>query len=165
MSFPLKPTDMWTDNNRTRTRALFEEECTAEDSPVACLERSKLGLDSLHDVYISTCVDDPSEATFIDKAFDGDFHYWSDLKEAKWIQSYLDRWREESDIRRKGKAFKTLIDEVKDKGKNAVTSAKYLISEPYKAKTTSVRKQTNKTKEAAKSEFAADIHRLKDYAK
>lgn len=104
--FPLKHSDMWTATNSPRTRSLFEDECLPTDTPVASLERSKAGHEeTLHKAYIAYCVDDPSETNFIDYAFGGDFRYWKELKNTKWMQPYLDRWKEEADIRRKAKAF------------------------------------------------------------
>jgi hypothetical protein len=158
----LDQSDMWAHNNVIKTSSVFVESCRDSDTPVMCLEKDRKGLPCLRTFYIQYCVEDASEVEFADAVF-GDFQYWQQLKKAKWFLPYLEEWQEEVDVRRKSKAFKAIVKEVDEGGKNAITAAKFLIQEPYKGRTVAARKKVSKTTDTARGDFAADVIRLKAY--
>lgn len=136
------------------------------DPPIMTLTRNTRNgeLISLRALYIQYCVDDPTEATFCDEVF-GDWYYWSKLRVVKWFQPYLKEWMEECDVRRKSLAFKAVVKEIKEDGKGALQAAKFLITDPHRAKTKENKEISKRTTEAAKAEYQDDVTRLADYMK
>ena len=162
----LSQDQLWGGNGHPFTRSLFwERHVPGRDTPIMSLGRdNKEGLINLRALYIKYCVDDPTEVDFIDAVFE-DFIYWGRLKELDWFQPYLEDWQTEATVRRKKIAYKTMIDEVKNDGKNAFQAAKFLITQPEAPKTRAARRKVKETSELAKGEFAEDITRLEDYMK
>lgn len=121
----------------------------------------------LKKLYMSFCVEDPSEITFCDEVF-GDFHYWSCLQEASLFKPILETWRYEASVRRKQLAFKEVIKELKE-GKASFQAAKYLVEEPWKGGPTAAdrKKAKAKSQESAEeafqnSQIQDDVKRLRD---
>ena len=157
---------LYGDNSVIRTRSLFVETNVRGSlvTPVMGLERNARGLPNLRDFYIEFCTNDPTETDFVEHVF-GDYLVWRKIKESNWMQPYLEDWQKECTTRRKSKAFKALVQEVEEGGKNAITAARFLISEPYKPKTKVEKEKVKETTDAAKNEYASDIARLADYKK
>lgn len=121
----------------------------------------------LADLYIALTVDDPSEATFVDEVF-GDFFFWKSLSNSQFFKPHLEEWKEVAEIKRKQKAFKAIMNEVKTEGKSSFSAAKYLIEEPWRGAPTAaerkrMRSKVNETTEKAFSDqqIQEDVERLK----
>ena len=71
-------------------------------------------------------------------------------------------WQHEADVKRKSRAFKFIIEEIKNDGRNAYHAAKYLIDEPWKGRTKPAQdKRRKSTVEAVPS----DVTDLADFIK
>lgn len=158
----IKPEDLYTSSGQRRTRALFKETCSAQDTPVAALGKRTDGLIPMRDLFIEFCVYDPSEAEFAELVF-GDYSHWALIKDTPWIAPYLDEWRMITDVKRKSIAFKSILKEAQE-GRSPLAAAKYLIEEGWKDKrNTKTRKQNRESTEKAVDSVSSDIARLKDY--
>jgi hypothetical protein len=153
---------------RRLTRSLFKETCLTTDSPLMTLGRdTDNGYINLRELFIKFVVDDPSESDFAEAVF-GDYSFWVFLCKADWMGEYVEEWRMIADVKRKAKAFKTIIKEVDEEGKSSFTAAKYLIEEPWKVKEAEdkrgARQRIRKTAEQAfeESGISEDVKRLKE---
>lgn len=161
----LTPKDLYNDRNNMRLREIF-----SEFNPEALLTMDRNGKEgkiSLYKLYIDLSVDDPSEVAFAEEVF-GDIYFWQTLCQSNWFSKHIMEWREIAAIKRKKAAFKTIVDEVKTKGKNSFSAAKYLIEEPWKLGSAKERKKVRqeiaKTAEEAFKDttLQSDINRLKE---
>lgn len=163
---------LFTSQNVPRTKDIFYEHRYAGKSEGAnaiftVANVPAEGYIPLKKLYMTFCVDDPSEVTFCDEVF-GDFYYWSCLQEASLFKPILEAWRYEASVRRKQMAFKQIINEVKE-GKSAFQAAKYLVEEPWKGGPTAAdrKKAKAKSQESAEeafqnSQIQEDVKRLKE---
>lgn len=158
----LNKDDIWAANGHPKTSSLFKESCRWDDKPIMSLNGGDPTLPCLRDFFVPLVANDPTEVEFAEAVFN-DLRYWLKLKEAKFMQPYLEEWRELADIKRKQMAFKALLDEVKTNGRSAATCARYIIEEPWK---TSKSKKTEATKkrttQKAVEPFSDDISRLQE---
>lgn len=147
---------------KMKTQSLFIETARPGDDPFLSLRPQKdNGMVSLRDLFIQYTTDDPSEVTFSEVVF-GDYEFWLNLLKCKWMQPYAKQWRTIADARRKAKAFRSMIEEVENKGKSAFSAAKYLIDEPWKDKRSPKTKEDSKeSTNRAFSEVNEDFERLK----
>lgn len=166
------PSDIWSGQNSPKTVEPFHEFRLAKEysqPPMFSVSRRpKDGLIPLFSVYMSLTQDDPSETTFVEDVF-GDWYYWAALSQSAQFKPILEEWRHFAAIKRKQKAFKTIVEEMKSDRPSRFAAAKYLIEEPWKGGLTAserkkIRKQTQETTEEAfkQSLVAEDIQRLKE---
>lgn len=152
---------LWASNGSARTNSLFFESARPGDEPLMALQsKTKSGI-TLRELFVPLVTEDPTETLFAETVF-GDVRYWLRLREAPFMKNYLEEWTKEADIKRKSKAFETILSEIKTSGRNAYNAAKYLIEEPWKGTTKAARKSRKETTEAALSPFKEDIDRLKE---
>lgn len=144
-----------------RTQSLFLETRRHGDEPLFTLKPgTRHGCPSLRDLFIEYTVYDPSESSFAEAVF-GEVAYWENLKKADWMQDHIEKWRYIADVKRKAIAFKTIIKEVENDGRNAFSAAKYLIDEPWKdKKNPKVKEEVKKTTEEASDRVQEDRLRL-----
>lgn len=152
--------------NHRLTKALFFETASDTSSAIMTLSRKpKRGLVCLRDLFLELTVDDPSEYEFAEHVF-GDYAHWKLISDTAWMKPYLEEWRMVADVKRKSKAFKSVVREVDEGGRNSYTAAKYLIEEPWKDKRRKgVKEQVEATKERASSAVASDFERIKEMMK
>lgn len=153
---------LYSHNNIPRTSSLFAETCRVGDDPPIMSLNGKDDLPCLRDYYVALVSVDPSEASFAEAVF-GDVRYWLYLREQPFFQKYLAEFRELASTKRKQMAFEAIIEDAKDKtSRTRVTSAKYLIEEPWIPNTRRTKETKKKTTEAAVSPFKDDITRLRE---
>lgn len=140
---------------------------TFKNKPIEC---HGVTLHSFHNLYMQYCVTDPTEVSFVDAVFDGNFIYFERIQNNSSVRTYLDQYRKEAAIRRKSIAFKTIVGEAASDSKGATAAAKYLIDEPWAtkdARTTDGRKKRAEARETAAKAFEdasiqEDIKRLRE---
>lgn len=154
---------LYTWNNIPRSGSLFIDLVPDPETNILCLVSNQRGLPSLRDLYLEYVPEDPSEATFAEAVF-GDIVFWEKLKTGVIRDEYA-KWPPLADIKRKQMAFKAIVDEVKDKGRNSYQAAKFLIDEPWKPNTKASKAESKKTTDEASKAVEADITRLSEYMK
>lgn len=152
---------LWSSTGNPRTRSLFSETKKPGDEPIMTLNGGNKSLPCLRELYVPLVAEDPSEATFAETVF-GDIRYWTKLREADFMESYLKEWNMIADIKRKQKAFEAIMDEVKSKGRSAFSAAKFLLDEPWKPNDKETKEAKRKSTEEAYNPFKEDVERLKD---
>mgnify|MGYP005848278509 CR=1 FL=1 len=154
--------DFLNDANRYKTRALFKEICQPGDEPIFSWSRNKdNGYINIRQLFIDLTVDDPSEATFAETIC-SDIGWWEEVRNCYWIQSQLKEWRKVAAIKRKSKAFKSIVKEIEEGGRSSFTAAKYLIEEPWVDKRTKqAREDSKETTKEAFDQVSKDVERLK----
>lgn len=153
---------LWDTMGRPYTKALFRE-FGGEGAPLSLSKHEQDGCINLRHIYISHCVDDPTELMFAEAVF-GDWEYWDHLRQVKWMAEQVAKWREVVEVKRKARAFSTIIEDASDpKSRSKVSSAKYLIEEPWKGKTKAVRKAVEETTTQAHGQVRHDIERMKEH--
>lgn len=154
----------FTSNGISRSRGLFKEMAVEGDSPVFTLSKAgKDGYVSLRKLYIEYVKDDPSEDTFVEVVF-GDWHIWNKIKGASWFEEHYEEWQNIAAVKRKSEAFKTIVaDAMDEKSRTKVSSAKYLIEEPWERKTKTQKERTKETARSAYSQVDKDLERLREH--
>lgn len=143
---------MYNDMNNPAFQRLVVEFCYQSNrdtsKAIFTMRPHKEGYISLRQIFVQHVAEDPSEASFAETVF-GDVGYWLRVREQKEMKSWLPEWREEAEVIRKSNAFKAVIQEVKEEGKNSFAAAKYLIEEPWKGRSKKAVEQKRKTSEKA----------------
>lgn len=135
-----------------RTKSLFAEFGTSSET-ILTLNMKDKGYPDLHTLYVRFVVDDPSEATFAEEVF-GDIAFWERLKRAPFMKKNLAAWKHEADVKRKSKAFKHIMKEIQEDGRNAYQAAKFLIDAPWEPRSRTTKKANDEsTAEAAPAEI------------
>ena len=154
---------LYTEQNVPYPRNIFSE---WNHKAVFCMSRQTKteGKIPLADLYVSLTLDDPSEATFVDEVF-GDYYFWKVLSNASFFREELELWKEEVEIKRKRKAFKTIIKSAEENW----TAAEYVLEEPWKGGPSAAENKSQKAKILATTEeffqekqVQEDIERLKE---
>ncbi len=118
---------------RFRTQSLFREMSHQGDDhdPIFTLkENDPQGkLPSLHRLYME--VADPTEYDFAMLAF-GSWRHFTHLSKLQWFAEYLDRYREELEIKLRSAAIKDLLLHARTKG--GTPAAKFLSEAGWKPK-------------------------------
>lgn len=145
------------------TKALFYELNLGGSEVLFTLKhQDHKGYVSLRKLFISLTVHDPSEVTFAETVF-GDMSYWTAIQNSPSLSEYIEEWRQVADIKRKSEAFKAIIDEVQNEGRNRYSAAKFLIDEPWKPKDRASKEKQKKTTQAARTQVNDDVERLREY--
>lgn len=143
-------------NGIPRTKSLFAEYGVTSETILTFNDTGK-PYPALKPLYIKFCVDDPSEAEFALAVF-GDITFWEKLKNSPIMEKHLDEWRHETDVMRKSKAFKHIMHEIENDGRNSYSAAKFLIDEPWKPKTKeSKQAKAQTTAEAVSASAHTDV--------
>lgn len=150
--------DRLNSNNTRRTKSLFKEfaispayvKFTVADNPVS-------DMIPLKSIYLGMCVEDPTEHDFATYVF-GEYKHWTEITECGWMKPIIEDWRDEADVIRKKRAFKTLVSN----SSNNNAAARYLIEEPWKVGT-KAKKNSKATTDKAAQSIAGDVKRLKDF--
>lgn len=154
--------DLFTSGNVMRSSALIKEFCRPGDTPIFCLSPVRDDLPSLQNLYIQYCTDDPTEMTFAEEVF-GYVQVWFNLREVTRLKPHLEDWRKICEEKRKSKAFKTIVNEVKEDKPGRLQAAKFLIEEPWKDKRVSkTKREADKTSAKAYNEVHDDLKALQE---
>lgn len=165
-----KKEDLYMPGGQMYTQSLFRE-WGNEDALLTYTKHKQDGATSLKELYIGFCVDDPTELEFAEHVF-GDYLFWEHLKSVSWMAKEVEDWKRIVDVKRKSKAFRTVIQEATNAdGRNRFTASKYLIEEPWKAKDgrtkdgRKARKESRETTEAAAEsrELKEDFERIRSH--
>lgn len=159
-----KKEQLWANNNKPRLSSIFKETARAEQMPhiLMTLRGHDPDLPCFRDLFISLVTNDPSEASVGEVVFN-DVYYWLILRETDFIKPYLEEWRKVADVKRKQKAFESIVNEVATNGKNQFAAAKYLIEEPWKPNTKASRATKKETTKEAFDPFKEDIQRMSEH--
>jgi hypothetical protein len=112
---------------------------------------------SLHKLYVE--MEDLSEYEFANKYF-ANYTHWSTLRAAEWFKPYYDKMREELIVRLQAKAYKSMLEQVKD-GSASQTTLKYLADREFLPKGDVGRPSSKKKRnEAARELLDEDLERL-----
>ena len=155
---------IYSGNNRPRILCLIMElRQRYDEEPIFTIRDEKEGLISLKKLFVSHCVDDPTEVSFAEAVF-GNVGYWLEVRDIPLLKKHVDQWRTEADIVRKSRAFKALYSEVVNDGRAALTAAKYLIEEPWKERKDKAKSRKTSEEAATKThnEYSEDFERLKE---
>jgi|SRR6056297_2040305 len=155
-------------NNIRYTKKIFYE-WVGSKGLVNLSHEERGGTIPLRKLFIPMTIIDPTEVEFAEYVF-GDYAYWEFLERRtkSWTAKDIAEWRRMAEVGRKSMAFKTIYEELKA-GKASYQAAKYLIEEPWKARTPDVdkRKARKESQETAEEAFEAtgiseDLKRLKE---
>ncbi len=151
--------DQLYNKGHVRTKALFVE---FGDTPetILSLTSSDKGYPCLKNLYVSLCTDDPSEVTFVDAVF-GDFQFWERLKKSPFMKEELPKWEHEATVRRKSKAFASIVGRLDENTPTGYQAAKFLIDEPWKKSPADKKRKQDTTRKA--HEATVDVPSLQEY--
>lgn len=147
---------LYSPTGKILTKSLFSEFGTGPNTILSLRDTGKFP--SLKNLYVNLCTDDPSEYTFATTVF-GNVQFWETLKQVTWMEEALEEWRHEAAIKRKSEAFKSIIKEVKEDGRNAYQAAKYIIDEPWTGKTKASREASRKSTAEAVPAHVYDLQK------
>jgi len=154
---------LYNDKGVARTKSLIVDFGANPDN-ILCLHDTSKPFPALRPLFLKMVADDPTEAVFALAVF-GSIQFWEKLQKSPILKPHIKKWRHEADVERKSIAFRYIVKEVEEDGKNAFQAAKYLITEPWKSKTKEVKEDSLvSTKEAAPShilDLAEEIRKRK----
>ena len=154
--------DLYGLNGKMKTQSLFRE-FFPETGQLTLSKHDTDGCINLRQIYISFCIDDPTEVTFAESVF-GDYAFWENLRSLVWMKPNVEEWERIADVKRKQKAFATLIQDATDKdSRTSVTSAKYLIDEPWKGRKKETKEKVKESTSEAFSQVRHDLERMKEH--
>lgn len=148
-------------NNVFYTNDLFYETTIDKTNVIYTLkETDHEGYPSLYRLYMEE--EDPLEYTFANKYLDGWLH-WTRICESTWFIPYIQRWRQELDLKLKSRALIVIKQEAGDPhSRNRWAAAKYLMERGWEPKKT----QTEKKEErASKESIRTEAKRLQEEQK
>lgn len=138
-------------------RGLFFEETGADKSTCVYTlkDEDHMGFPSLYRIYME--MEDPTEWRFANEALDG-WKHWQSLCEASWFQKYLNRWREELELKMKGRALVEIQATASNPdSKNHYNANRFLLEGGWKDKPSG--KRGRPSKEEIKNEAHRQISR------
>lgn len=138
-----------------RTKSLIVDFGETSDN-ILCLHDSSKPYPALRPLFLSLVQDDPTEAAFAIAVF-GSIEFWEKLQNSPVLKPYLKKWRHEADVLRKAEAFKYIVKEMKEDGRNGYNAAKYIIDEPWKPKTKSSKAAIAKSTQEAAPTHVVDL--------
>jgi hypothetical protein len=110
------------------TKGLFWEKVPPENKEQAAFtlkSEPHEGLPSLYQLYMAS--DDPTEYDFAVTHLGG-WDHWLSMQSMKWfVDDYLTSWRLEKEIRAKSVAFRAIMKEAEEGGKNAFQANKFIV--------------------------------------
>ena len=88
------------------------------------------GYQSLYQLYMG--YNDPTEVKFAQECFEG-WEHWQMVVKATWFKPFIERWREELELRIRSKALQAILEEANDRySKFKYEANKYLLSGQWK---------------------------------
>lgn len=165
-----KKEQLTSDTGVMKTKALFlEMSYHNKTSAIFTLkDEDYKGYKSLYCLYMEE--GDITEYNFAMKVF-GSWAHWKKLLDCGWFTPYIERWREELELKMKASALANIMDDAKDTlSKTKVSSNKYLLEkgwEPKDAKSKVGRPSKDAIKKEAKklhqqqSDLEDDFNRLR----
>lgn len=139
----------FTNSNGVRLMSsLFVETCgTPGASPVYTLyDYDKDGYPSLYKKYMETA--DPTEYTFA-TAYLHDWKHWQALVNSDWFKPYVERWRQELELKLKSAALKRMLDDSLEPGRDGQAAAKFVLEKGWGEKHTKGRPSKEQVRQAA----------------
>lgn len=157
-----KKEDLYGLNSKMKTQSLFRE-FFPETGLITLSKHEVDGCINLRQIYISFCIEDPTEVLFAESVF-GDYSFWENLRGLSWMKPHVEEWERICDVKRKQKAFAALIQDATDKdSRTRVTSAKYLIDEPWKGRKKETKEKVKESTTEAFSQVRSDYERMKEH--
>ena len=147
------------------TKSLFLEESYEDRSCVIYTLKDKDhdGYESLYVLYMAA--NDPTEMKFARECFEG-WEHWQMVANATWFKPFINRWRDELELRIRSKALANILEEASDRySKVRYEANKYLLSsawKPARDKDSVGRPSKEKIKEEAQKLFEIDQSILLD---
>lgn len=141
-------------------KGLFFEQTGADKSGVVYTLKSHdhEGFPSLYRLYMET--DDLTEYVFATTHLDG-WEHWKNLCSCTWFKPYVAKWREELDIRARGRALLSIRNLADDKtAKEAFQANKFLLNGEWREKKTHGRGRPSK--EDIKTEASRQAHETRE---
>jgi hypothetical protein len=121
------------------------------------------GYKSLYQLYMR--IGDPTEVRFADACFEN-FDHWKKVSECKWMQPFVNRWREELELRIRSEALAAVLHTARDEhSKFSYEANKYLLSGQWKpgSKDSVGRPSKEKIKREAEKLFQDEKETLEDF--
>lgn len=136
-------------NRKRLLKGLFYEQTGADKTGVkyTLKDEDHLGFPSLSRLYLE--VGDPTEYQF-SLLYLESWDHWLQLCECNWFKPYLNRWRQELEVKIKSTALAAIKLEVSTNGKNAFAANKFLIEKGWEPKQGQSRTVGRPTKESIK---------------
>jgi hypothetical protein len=120
-----------TNANGTRLLSGLFQEITKgprENCPYSIKDYDNNGKVSLYRLYMEEM--DPTEYRFANTHL-ADWQHWKNLCALEWFQPYVERWREELELKLKAEALSRMIKESREDGREGVTATKYLLEKGW----------------------------------
>lgn len=117
----LRTNSLFIELNKTKSRAIFsisDEDVTKDDEFYP----------SLRKIYLS--FEDPTEYEFAIETF-GSWKQWEALLGNAQLLSYIQDWRDESEVRYRSIALKALVNTAINDGAKGTTAAKYIAEKGW----------------------------------
>lgn len=141
-------------NRKRLLKGLFYEQTGADKTGVkyTLKDEDHLGYPSLSRLYLE--MNDPTEYSFA-LAYLESWDHWLMLLECNWFKPYVERWRQELEVKIRSKALASIIREAKNASKDSFAANKFLIQGGWLPKAASKRGRPSKEdiQEAASKEI------------
>lgn len=143
----------------------FETNGSADKSTVlyTLKDEPHEGYPSLYQAYME--MEDPTEWRFANEYL-ASYQHWKALCECKWFLPYLERWRDELDLKLKGRALLEIQACASDPDrKNSYNANRFLVEGGWKDKTSPrgrgrPRKEEKEAVKASASRLQEDLERI-----
>lgn len=113
------------------TKGLFFETTLSDKSTVIYTLKNEdhEGYPSLYQLYMG--MNDLTEWKFANEYLGG-WEHWQKLCECSWFKDYINRWREELELKVRAEALSRIQTEARTNSKNAFTANKFLVDRGWK---------------------------------
>jgi len=131
------------------TKGLFFEQTLGDKSSVVYTlkDQDHEGFPSLYRLYMEA--EDLTEWDFADEYLGG-WGHWKQLCNCAWFKPYIERWREELELKIRGAALRRIKREAKSDSRNAYTANKFLVDAGWRPKEENKNTKGRPTKEQVK---------------
>ena len=115
------------------TKGLFYEQTPMDKSSVVYTlkDQAHEGFPSLYLLFMEA--EDLTEWEFANDYLGGWAH-WKQLCNCMWFKPYIERWREELELKVRGQALRRIKAEAKSNSRNAYTANKFLVDAGWRPK-------------------------------
>jgi len=133
------------------TKGLFFEQTLGNKSSVVYTlkDQDHEGFPSLYRLYMEA--EDLTEWDFADE-YTGGWGHWKQLCGCLWFKPYIQRWREELELKIRGAALRRIKSEAKTTSRNAYTANKFLVDAGWRQKEENKNTKGRPTKDQIKKE-------------
>lgn len=148
-------------NNVRFLKELFFETAVNRDNVLYTLKNEDHeGYPSLYRLFMES--NDPTEYQFATQYLDG-WEHWKILSECTWFKPYVQKWREELNIKIRSEVWAKVIKKASGTDKDALSAAKMVEDVFGDRKTGNARGRPSKAEIKANAEkMAAEASRLED---